>query len=50
MWQRQALPKTREWRAALTSIRIDGGSFGFQLYVVDHFRRRVDETAIESKP
>lgn len=44
LWERQALPKSAMcWRADITSIRIDGGRFGFQCYVLEWFRARVEE-------
>ena len=34
----------------LTCRRIAGGRFGYECFVVEWFRRRVDETALERKP
>lgn len=44
MWQQQATPKSAtEWRAWITSVRIDGGAYGFQCYITELFRARVEE-------
>ena len=41
--------RTPDGRVWLETMRIDGGRFGFQCYVAERFKQRVDESAIETK-